>query len=87
MRRQSEKHTAGVVGSRPAVASEADGSWWADFEIGNRNGGRYLLRLYKRLPDAELYDTDGYRVYGWLPADHHEVDKGDAVNWNEGLHS
>ena len=26
-------------------------------------------------------------VYGWLAADRHEVGKGGAVNWNEGLHS
>ena len=34
-----------------------------------------------------MYGTDGYRVYGWLPADRHEVGKGGAVNRNEGLHS
>ena len=29
-------------------------------------------------------NTDGYRVYGWLPSDRHQVGKGGAVNWNEG---
>ena len=45
------------------------------------------MRLYERLPEAALYRTDGYRVYGWLPADRHEVGKGGEVNWNEGLPS
>ena len=62
---------------------ESDGSRWADFELGNRSAETFL-RLYERLPEARLYRTDGYRVYGWLPADRHEVGKGGAVNWNEG---
>ena len=33
-----------------------------------------------------MHRTDGYRVYGWLPADRHEVGKGSAVNRNEGQH-
>ena len=45
------------------------------------------MRLYERLPEAELYGTDGYGVYGWLLADCHEVGKGGAVSWNEGWHS
>ena len=32
---------------------------------------RLFLRLYERLPEARLYRTDSYRVYGWLPADRH----------------
>ena len=63
---------------------ESDGSRWADFEIGNRSAETFL-RLYERLPEADLYGTDGYRVYGWLPADRHQVGKGGAVNQNEGL--
>ena len=43
------------------------------------------MRLYERMPESELYRTDGYRVYGWLPADRHQVSKDGAVNWNEGL--
>ena len=40
------------------------------------------------MPDAKLYRSDGLRVYReWLPAGRHMLDKGDAVNWNEGLHS
>ena len=69
-----------------AVVAEEDGSRWADFEVGDRSEATFL-RLYERLPEAALYRTDDYRVYGWLPADRHEVGKGGAVNWNEGLHS
>ena len=68
------------------VVEEGDGSRWADFEVGDRSAATFL-RLYERLPEAELYRTDSYLVYGWLPADRHEVGKGGAVNWNEGLHS
>ena len=56
------------------------------FEVGDRSAATFL-RLYERLPEAELYRTDAYRVYGWLPTDRHEMGKGGAVNWNEGLHS
>ena len=66
-----------------AVVSEADGSRWADFEIGDRSEQAFL-RLYERQPEARLYGTDAYRVYGWLPADRHQVGKGGAVNRNEG---
>ena len=66
-----------------AVVSEADGSQWADFEVGDRSAETFL-RLYERLPEARLYRTDDYRVYGWLPSDRHQVGKGGAVNWNEG---
>ena len=114
MRRRSEKHTAGVVGDRPAavipfdemwtyrqarrwgqrrsrwvwtaVVEEPDGRRWTDFEMVGREA-RPFLRLYGRLPEAELYYSDGYRVYDWLPADRHLVGKGGAVNRNEGLHS
>ena len=69
-----------------AVVSEADDSRCADFDIGNRSEQAFL-RLYERQPAARLYGTYAYRVYGWLPADRHQVGKGGAVNWNEGLHS
>ena len=69
-----------------AVVAEDDGSRWADFDIGDRSEQAFL-RLYERQPAARLYGTDDYRVYGWLPADRHQVGKGGAVNWNEGLHS
>ena len=52
------------------MVEEADGSRWANFEIGDRSAETYL-RLYERLPESELYRTDGYRVYSWLPADGH----------------
>ena len=53
-----------------AVVEEKDGRRWADFEVGGRDA-RTFLRLYGRLPDAELYRTDGYQVYDWLSADRH----------------
>ena len=40
------------------------------------------MRLYERLPEAQLYHTYGYWVYGWPPSDRRQVGKGDAVNWN-----
>ena len=46
-----------------AVVDEADGSRWADFEVGDRSAETFLRR-YERLPETELYRTDGYRVYG-----------------------
>ncbi len=70
-----------------AVVREADGSRWADFEVGDRSEGPFL-RLYERLPEAGLYRSDAYGVYpGWLPPERHVAGKGGAVNWNEGLHS
>ena len=60
-------------------------------QVGGLRGGRPLeatfFRLYERLPEAERYRTDAYQVYGWLPANRHEVGKGGEVNRNEGLHS
>ena len=70
-----------------AVVQEPDGRRWVDFEVGHRSETPFL-RLYARLPEAELYRSDAYAVYGnWLPPDRHVVGKGGAVNWNEGLHS
>ena len=70
-----------------AVVAEANGQRWEDFEVGDRSE-KPFLRLYARLPEAELYRSDAYAVYlGWLPPDRHVVGKGGAVNWNEGLHS
>ena len=66
-----------------AVVTEADGSRWADFEIGDRSEQAFL-RLYERQLEARLYGTDDYRVYGWLPANRRQVGKGGAVNRNEG---
>ena len=68
------------------MVAEPDGRRWADFEVGGRDAQTFL-RLYGRLPAAELYRSDGCRVYDWLPADRHQAGKGGAVNWNEGLHS
>ena len=41
----------------------------------------------ERLPDAEPYESDGYKVYEWLPYNKHVVGKYSAVNRNDGLHS
>ena len=69
-----------------AVVEERDGSGWIDFEVGGRDETTFL-RLLKRLPDAERYETDAYGVYGALPVNKHVVGKCVAVNWNYGLHS
>lgn len=70
-----------------AVVEEADGSRWRDFEVGDR-GAATLMRLYRRLPDAELYMSDSYGAYRLiLPRARHVVGKYGEVNWNEGLHS
>ena len=69
-----------------AVIEERDGGRWMDFEVGRRDEAA-LLRLLERLPDAERYETDGYRVYEWLPHNKHVVGKGGTANWREGLHS
>ena len=69
-----------------AVVEEPDGWKWVDFEVGDRSETTFL-RLYERLPEAEKYRTDAYRVYEWLPSDRHVVSKGGEVNRNEGLHS
>ena len=66
--------------------AEADGRWWRDFEVGQRDEAAFL-RLYARLPAAARYNTDKYGVYNWLPANRHEARKGREVNRNEGLHS
>ena len=65
-----------------AIVLEHDGRRRVDFEIGDRSAATFD-RLYRRLPEAELYRTDAYGVYGLLPADRHMVGKGGAVNWLE----
>ena len=66
-----------------AVAREAGGSRWVDFEVGDRSEEPFL-RLYERLPEAGLYRSDAYQVYlGWFPPERHVAGKGSAVNWNE----
>ena len=77
-----------------AVIEEPDGRRWVDFAVGDRSG-ETLLRLYARLPEAELYRSCDYTVYDWLPTNRHMVgqepapglNRGSAVNRNEGLHS
>ena len=69
-----------------AVLEEQNGLRWQMYEVGGRDVAAFS-RLLNRLPDANRYETDAYRVYEWLPRDRHAIGKGGAVNWNEGLHS
>ncbi len=70
-----------------AVSLGADGRRQVDFELGGR-GEATFLRLYGRLPEAEIYCSDAYVVYqSWLPPARHRAGRGGPVNWNEGLHS
>ena len=70
-----------------AVVEESDGTRWADYEVGGRDA-ETLMRLCRRLPDADLYRSDDYSVYAsCLPSARHVAGKGGAVNRNEGLHS
>ena len=57
-----------------------------DFDVGDRSEATFL-RLCERLPEAERYRSDHYRVYEWLPANRHQRGKGSEVNRNEGTHS
>ena len=63
-----------------------DGRRWVDFEVGDRSEATFL-KLYTRLPEAQRYVSDGYRVYEWLPHNRHMVRKGLEANRNEGLHA
>ena len=67
-----------------AVVEEQDGFRWVDFEVGDMSEGTFV-RFDERLPAAQLYRSDAYRVYGWLPRNRHKVGKGSEVNRNEGL--
>ena len=69
-----------------AIALEHDGRCRVGFEIGDRSEAAFD-RLYRRLPEGELYRTDAYGAYVLLPADRHIAGKGGAVNRNEGFHS
>ncbi len=82
--RRGEKRK--VVWIWTAVVEEEDGSRWMDYEVGGRDESTFL-KLYERLPEAEVYRSDDYNVYKWLSANRHKVGKGSEVNRNEGLHS
>ena len=69
-----------------AAVEERDGFRRRLHEFGGRDESAFS-RLLDRLPGADMYETDAYLVYGWLPRDRHVVGKGGAVNWNDGLHS
>ena len=56
-----------------AVVEEPDGRRWADFAVGDRSANTFQ-QLYARLPEAELYRSDAYGVYGsWLSSGGHAV--------------
>ena len=69
-----------------AVVEEGDGRRWVDFEVGDRSETTFL-KLYGRMPEAQRYVSDAYRVYEWLPRNRHVAGKGLEANRNEGLHS
>ena len=48
-----------------AIVEEGDGRRWVDFEMGDRSEAAFP-KLYARLPEAQRYVSDGYRVYEWL---------------------
>ena len=52
--------------------------WWM-YEVGGRDLSAFL-RLLDRLPGADMYATDAYQVYEWLPRARHAIGKGGAVN-------
>jgi len=54
------------------------------FEIGKRDEESFW-RFYNKIPIAEEFETDGYRVYEGL--DNRKIRKYGYTNWNEGLHS
>ena len=69
-----------------AVAEDASGNRWKDFEVGDRSESTFML-LLERLPDAARYSSDAYGAYGCLPANKRKIGKGGTMNRNEGLHS
>ena len=42
-----------------AVVEEVGGDCWGAFEVGGRDEAAFL-RMFGRLPDADLYETDAY---------------------------
>ncbi|WP_245735371.1 IS1 family transposase [Thermodesulforhabdus norvegica] len=58
------------------------------FEVGSRSEGTFL-RFYDEIPEAEVYYTDDFKVYDWLPFNRHvKGARGKAkTNRNEGRHS
>jgi len=56
------------------------------FEVGDRSEETFL-RLSEKLPLAQMYYTDNYKVYEYLPPKRHKIGKFGRVNRNEGIHS
>jgi len=54
------------------------------FNVGGR-GSEDFVELFSRLPNASVYCTDGYAVYGVLPRGKHLISG--RVNVNESRHS
>ena len=59
------------------------GGWTSRWETARRPPFPGSMKGCLRRKDT----ADAYQVYGWLPANRHEVGKGGEVNRNEGLHS
>ena len=67
-----------------AVVAEPDGRRGADFEVVDRSANTFQ-KLYARRPEADLYRSDAYAVYGsWPPPGRYVAGKSGAMNWNEG---
>ena len=84
--RRGERRQDLWIWTAVVVVEERDGLRWRMYEVGGRDESAFS-RLLDRLPGADRYETDAYRVYEWLPRDWHVIGKGGAVNWNESLHS
>lgn len=58
------------------------------FEVGLRDEETFL-RFYDKIPEAEVYYTDNFKVYDWLPVSRHVKGKSGKLktNRNEGRHS
>ena len=57
------------------MVEDRDGVHWRLYEVGGRDVAAFS-RLLDRLPGADMYETDAYLVYEWLPRDRHIVGKG-----------
>ena len=64
----------------------ADGKFL--FEVGLRDKDTFI-QFFEKIPEAELYYTDNFKIYDWLPADRHVkgIKAKSKTNRNEGIHS
>ena len=59
-------------------------SRWVDIAVGDPSEATFL-KLYGRLPEAQQYVSDAYRVHEWLPRNRNAVSKGLEANRKQGL--